>query len=155
MSDSHIVSALLAKRAEIAGHVHDLEKKVKNYRARLAHIDETIRIFSPNTDPHAIPAKRAYRRAGYFSRGEFARLCVDALRRADSPLTTAEIVASVVKAKGLHPSLAADLTEKTLAYLRTRLKTNSIIKTGVTQGARWLLPPYAALASEYPPNLLA
>jgi hypothetical protein len=141
MSDAHILSALLTKRAEIAGHVHDLEKKIKGYRARLAHLDETIRIFSPATDPNSILPKRAYRRARYFSRGEFARLCVDALRKADRPLTTAEIVASVVKAKGLHPSLASDLTEKTLAYLRTRLKTSSVVKTGVTQGARWVLPP--------------
>jgi hypothetical protein len=123
----------------IAGHVHDLEKKVKAWRAKLSHIDETIRLFSPETDPEAIPDKRAYRRARYFSRGEFARLCVDALRRAERPLTTAEIVASIVKAKGLHPSLAPDLTEKTLAYLRTRLKTASVVKTGVTQGARWTL----------------
>jgi hypothetical protein len=141
MSETHVVSALRKKRAEVAGHVHDLEKKVKAWRAKLSHIDETIRLFSPETDPEAIPAKRAYRRARYFSRGEFARLCVDALRRAEMPLTTAEIVASIVKAKGLHPSLAADLTEKTLAYLRTRLKTASVIKTGVTQGARWMLTP--------------
>src|SRR5271155_4881554 len=101
MSETHVVSALRKKRAEVAGHVHDLEKKVKTWRAKLAHIDETIRLFSPETDPETIPAKRAYRRARYFSRGEFARLCLDALRKADRPLSTAEILASVIKAKGL------------------------------------------------------
>lgn len=139
MTETHVVSALKKKRSEVAGHVHDLEKKVKTWRARLAHIDETIKIFSPNTDPEAIPPKRTYRRARYFSRGEFARLCLDALRRADRPLTTAEIVASVIKAKGLPDSLAQPLTEKTLAYLRTKLATASVVKTGKTQGARWVL----------------
>src|SRR5258707_9143745 len=99
MTETHVVSALRKKRSEVAGHVHDLEKKVATWRARLAHIDETIKIFSPEIDPEAIPPKRTYRRARYFSRGEFARLCVDALRRADGPLTTAEIVASVIRAK--------------------------------------------------------
>jgi hypothetical protein len=139
MSETHVVSALRKKRAEVAGHVHDLEKKVKTWRARLAHIDETIKIFSPDADPEAIPAKRTYRRARYFSRGEFARLCLDALRKAERPLTTAEIVASTLEAKGLPESLARDLTEKTLAYLRTKLATGSVVKTGATQGTRWAL----------------
>ena len=136
MSETHVVSALRKKRAEVAGHIHDLEKKVRTYRARLAHIDETIKIFSPETDPEAIPAKRTYRRAQYFSRGEFARLCIDELRKAAGPLTTAEIVAGVIGAKGLPKALAPALTEKALAYLRTKLATASVVKTGVTQGAR-------------------
>src|SRR5258708_30354267 len=139
MSETHVVSALRKKRAEVAGHVHDLEKKVKTWRARLAHIDETIRIFSPHTDPEAIPAKRIYRRARYFSRGEFARLCLDELRKAEGPLTTAEIVAGVLAAKGLPKTLTPNLTEKALAYLRNKLTTSSVVKTGVTQGARWAL----------------
>jgi hypothetical protein len=139
MSETHVVSALRKKRAEVAGHVHDLEKKVKTWRARLAHIDETIKIFSPETDPEAIPPKRTYRRARYFSRGEFARLCLDELRRAAGPLTTAEMVAGVIAAKGLPKGLAPVLTEKALAYLRGKLATANVVKTGVTQGARWTL----------------
>jgi hypothetical protein len=139
MSETHVVSALRKKRAEVAGHVHDLEKKVKTWRARLAHIDETIKIFSPDTDPEAIPPKRTYRRAGYFSRGEFARPCFDALRKADGPVTTTEIVSSVLSAKGFSNSLAPILTEKALACMRTKLPTASVVKTGVTQGARWAL----------------
>jgi hypothetical protein len=62
---------------------------------------------------------------------------LDALRRADGPLTTVEIVASIIKAKGLPDNLAQTLTEKTLAYPWTKLATGSVIKTGRTQGARW------------------
>src|ERR1700687_1336393 len=129
---THVVSALRFKRSEIAGHIHDLEKKVRTYRARLAHIDETIKIFSPDTDPEAIPAKRTYRVARYFSRGEFARLCMDELRKAEGPLTTAEIVAGVIAAKDLPKGLAPVLTEKALAYLRAKLATANVIKTGTT-----------------------
>ncbi len=139
MSETHVVSALRKKRAEVAGHVHHLEKKVKTWRAKLAHIDETIRLFSPETDPEAIPAKRTYRRARYFSRGELARLCLDALRKADRPLSTAEILASVIKAKGLPESSAAALTEKTLAYLRLKRKAGTVAKSGTTRAVRWYL----------------
>ena len=102
MAETHVISALRAKRAEVSGHIHDLEKKVKTWRARLAHIDATIKIFSPETDQEAIPPRRTYRRSGYFTKGEMARLCLDELRKADDqPITTATIVASIIKAKGL------------------------------------------------------
>jgi hypothetical protein len=42
-------------------------------------------------------------------------------------------------AKGLPDNLAQSLTEKTLPYLRTKLPTASVVKTGKTQGARWAL----------------
>jgi hypothetical protein len=38
MAEPHVVSALRAKRAEISGHVHDLERKLARHRASLAAI---------------------------------------------------------------------------------------------------------------------
>lgn len=96
-------------------------------------------MFSPDTDPESIKPKRKFYRSRYFSRGEFARLVLDALRKTDRPLTTAEIVASVLKVKGLPESVTPNLTDKMLAYLRTKLATASVVKTGITQGARWTL----------------
>ena len=51
MTNSHVVSALRLKRAEISGHVHDLEKRIARLRANLANLDVTIKLFSPGTDP--------------------------------------------------------------------------------------------------------
>ena len=66
MAETHVVSALRAKRAEISAYIHGLEKKVENWRARLAHIDEAIRIFSPETDPSAIPPQADLSAIGLF-----------------------------------------------------------------------------------------
>ena len=135
MAETHVISALRAKRAEVSGYIHDLEKKVKTWRARLAHIDATIKIFSPETDPEAIPPRRTYRRSGYFTKGEMARLCLDELRKADGqPITTATIVAGLIKAKGLpdDPALAENLTERVLSYLRVKRKAGGIIKSGTS-----------------------
>ena len=99
MAETHVVSALRAKRTEISAYIHGLEKKVENWRARLAHIDEAIRIFSPETDPSAIPPKRTYRRSSYFKRGELARLCSDELRKADGKsLTVVAITGRILDA---------------------------------------------------------
>ncbi|MGB6510973.1 MAG: hypothetical protein WA889_06880 [Xanthobacteraceae bacterium] len=117
MAEPHVISALRAKRAEISAYIHDLEKKVAVWRARLANIDASIKIFSPETDPEAIPPRRTYRRSGYFKKGEFARLCLDELRRAHGkPVTTGEIVISILKYKKLpnEPVLFASLNEKAL-----------------------------------------
>ena len=81
MAETHVISALRAKRAEVSGYIHDLEKKVKTWRARLAHIDATIKIFSPEIDPEAIPPRRTYRRSDYFKKGEFARLVLTSCAR--------------------------------------------------------------------------
>jgi hypothetical protein len=137
-----VVLALIAKRAEIQGYIQDLEMKARRWRSRLAHIDATLTIFSPETDPDAIQPKRRYRRSQYFRGGEFARLCLDVLRDASTPMTTAEIIAGVLKAKDLpdDPALIADLTEKTLASLREKQKAGSVDKLGAaTIGAKWAL----------------
>jgi len=47
MAEPHVVTALRAKRAEISGHVHDLERKLARHRASLAAIDATIRLYAP------------------------------------------------------------------------------------------------------------
>jgi hypothetical protein len=88
MTNTHVISALRLKRAEISGHVHDLEKRIARQRANLANLDATIKLFSPGTNPDAIPPKRVYRRTGYFAHNELSRLTQDVLRTASGPLTS-------------------------------------------------------------------
>jgi hypothetical protein len=144
MSNEHVVSALRAKRAEIGGYIQDLDKKVATWRARLSHIDATIRIFSPETDPEAIPPRRTYRRSGYFKSGELARLCLDELRKADgTALATAAIARSILDAKELphDPDLVATVADRLQGYLRERAKRGDVIKTGNRRDAQWALAP--------------
>jgi hypothetical protein len=142
MAESHVISALRAKRAEVSGYVHDLEKKVRTWRSRLAHIDASIKIFSPETDPDAIPMRRTYRRSGYFKKGEMARLCLDELRKADGkPITTAAIVTAILGCKDLpnDPALSASLNERVLVYLREQKKRGAVTKNGTSRDAQWML----------------
>jgi hypothetical protein len=73
MAETHVISALRSKRAEVSGYIHDLEKRAKTWRARLAHIDATIKIFSPETNPEAIPPRRQQGRAEYLRSALCAR----------------------------------------------------------------------------------
>src|ERR1700736_5657660 len=144
MTNSHVVSALRLKRAEIGGHIHDLEKRIARQRANLANLDATIKLFSPGTNPDAIPPKRAYRRTRYFARNELSRLTQDALRTASGPLTSAEIAAAVMQAKGMPADDAAFkeiVAERVLTVLRRLAKRGATVKSGTSRNAQWWLAP--------------
>src|SRR3984893_652025 len=101
MTDTHVISGLRRKRAEISGHIHDLEKRIARQRTNLANLDATIKLFSPGINPDAILPKRVYRRTRYFAHNELSRLTQDALRTASGLLTSAEIAATVMQANGM------------------------------------------------------
>jgi hypothetical protein len=139
MTNSHVISALHLKRAEISGHIHDLEKRIARQRANLANLDATIKLFSPGANPDAIPPKRPYRRTRYFARNELSRLTQDALRTASGPLTSAEIAAAVMQAKEM-PSGDAAFKEivmaRALTVLRRLAKRGAAMKSGTSRNAR-------------------
>src|SRR6478672_9690235 len=108
MTDPHVISALREKRALVAGLIEKLERKLEQHRADLTHIDGVLRLFQPDRDPDEIKPKRTYaRRTRYFAQGELSRLCMEALRDAPGLLTTDEIAARMIAAKGFD---SADAT---------------------------------------------
>lgn len=141
MTETHVVSALRAKRAEISGYIHELEKKIGRLRANLIHIDESLRLFSPGADPDAIPPKRPYRRTRYF-----AARCLDTLREANpTPMITAQIAVVIMLAKGYpadDDALKAVVIEMVVAVLR-RLNLRRGL-AGVPRPARGAIDKRAA-----------
>ena len=142
MAEPHVVSALRTKRAEISGYIADLERKINRQRAALANVDATIRLFSPGTNPDAIPPKRAYRRTRYFAHNELSRLTQDAMRTASRPLTSAEIATAVMQMKGMPADDAAFkeiITKRVLTVLRRLAKRGAVAKSGTSRDAKWAL----------------
>jgi len=140
MTNSHVISALRLKRAEISGHIHDLEKRVARQRTNLANLDATIKLFSPGMNPDSIPPKRAYRRTRYFAHNELSRLTQDALRTASGPLTTAEIAATVIRAKEMPSGDAVFkeiVADRVLTVLRRLCKRGTVVKHGTSRNAQW------------------
>ena len=82
MAESHVVSALVSKRAEIAGLIARTEQQLGQFRADLVHLDATLRLFAPGLEPKTIPAKRIRQADLRFEHGELPRRVLDALRRA-------------------------------------------------------------------------
>jgi hypothetical protein len=144
MAEAHVISALRLKRAEIAGQIHDLEKKIARSRVALANLDATICLFSPGENPDEIPPKRIYRRSRYFANNELYRLVMDVLRLASGPITASEITAEVMRAKGAaqdDKAFKALVSERVLSILGKLAKRGEIIKTGTSRNAKWALAP--------------
>jgi hypothetical protein len=142
MTNTHVISALRLKRAEISGHIHDLEKRIARQRANLANLDATIKLFSPGINPDSIPPKRVYRRTRYFAHNELSRLTQDALRIATAPLTSAGIADAVMQAKGMPSGDTAFkeiVAARALTVLRRLVKRGAAVKHGTSRDAKWAL----------------
>jgi hypothetical protein len=144
MTEPHVVSALIRKRAELAGQIRDLERKIERQRVSLANLDATIRLFDPEKNPDAIRPKRRNRRTLYFARNEFSRLTLDALRLAPAPISAADITGSILRVKNMPPDdegLKVIVNERVLTILRKLHKRGAVTKAGVTRNAVWAAVP--------------
>ncbi len=112
MAEPHVISALVAKRAELAGEVQKMDKRRLALKEHIAHIDAVLRLFRYAGDPAAIKPKR--KNTWLFRRGELARMVGDIEREARKPLHKEEIAAEVVRRKGwaADPDLVETVAEK-------------------------------------------
>ena len=91
MAMPHVLSGLIAKRAELAGEIAAAEARLGQLRADLVHLDSVIRLMDPDAAPETIPPKRTAPGQGWFGKRELPRLVMEVLREADEPLPAAAI----------------------------------------------------------------
>ena len=148
MAESHVVSALVDKRAEVAGQIVRIEQKLGQCRADLVHIDATIRLFAPALVPETIKAKVIRRRDGWFEPGEVKRRVLDTLRRSDQPMAAPGLVRAVMSERGLDPtdrSVFAKVQSKVGANLRQLASRGVLIRSTGRHGAvHWRIADQAA-----------
>src|SRR3954468_23913988 len=100
MSDTFAISALVRKRAELAGLIEHRRAELDAMVANLGHLDATLRLFDPEIRLDAIRPK-APRPAAVPGRPEITtRMVLDALRRAGEPLGVLEIAARLLAEMG-------------------------------------------------------
>src|SRR3954454_4808231 len=103
MAEPHIVAALKDKRAELAGSIADLEKRVGQHRADLLHVDAVLRLFAPEFEPATIPPRAVRHPNNWFKPGELARLLLEVLRTAPAALSVRDITVQVMERRGARP----------------------------------------------------
>ena len=133
MAESHVVSALVNKRAEVAGIIARTEQQLGQFRADLVHLDATLRLFAPELEPKMIPSKTIRQSDRWFERGELSRRVLDALRRAGEPIRATNVVRTVMIDKGLDP---ADRPSFARVQWKVRNTLSRLNKRGLLTSAR-------------------
>ena len=139
MAETHVVSALMAKRSEVAGVIADLERKAAQQRADLVHVDAVLRLYAPELEPDCIPSRAVRRRNGWFKPGELVRIVLDTLRVAPVPMPTREIAAAVMLLRGLDPAdmHTAGLVRKLVSNALARQAGDLVEKIALNRSVTW------------------
>ena len=100
MAETHVLSALTSKRAEVSGEIKHYEKLIKQSKLNLQSIDQTIHIFDDSHDLRTIKPKRMSSER-YFKNGEAKTMILDVLRTATEPINTTNISKKIAFEKSI------------------------------------------------------
>ena len=109
MAISHVISGLIAKRAEVAGQITHLDAEMRRLRAALKHLDATLVFLDPAIKPGGIRSRRVPHRPPVMS--DLARRVLDVMRRADDPMTAHEMALRLLDEHGLDRAELSRLAE--------------------------------------------
>jgi hypothetical protein len=138
----YVVSGLIAKRAELAGIIDELQRQLDQHRADLTHIDGVLRVLASDLDPETIRPKRVYRRNRYFARNELSRLCLGVLRTAAGELSTDDIAGRVIAVKGFDAAdgiLRAAIREQIGSIVKRLRRDGAVENVGAGRARKWKL----------------
>jgi hypothetical protein len=138
------VNALRNMRSRIAGEIEMHSREIDRLRAELVHIDATMRLFDPATDPDDIPALRRYpRRTEWFARGEVTQRIYEAFRDAEL-IWPREIARAAMAAKDVPDTdkmVVRDIIGRFTNVCYDLTRRGQLVKVGNGPGARWKLAP--------------
>ena len=126
MAETHVISGLIKKRAELLGQIDAYQKEIQNISVTLCHIDRTIKLFSPEFDLRTVKAKRTNQRNPYFVKGELQSLVLACLRDAIEPMNYKQIATHILATKGIDDALEVSIKSNILVVLK-RLKARAIV----------------------------
>jgi len=101
MAEPHVISALVRKRAELAGDIERTQTQIRQMVKDLENLDATILMFDPSYELEAIRPKAFRPPEDWSKRGEMTRIVLEILRMAAEPLTTRDIALELIRRRGL------------------------------------------------------
>ena len=129
MAETHVISALTSKRAEVSGEIKHYEKLLKKSKLNLQSIDQTIHLFDESYDLRTIKAKRVHKER-YFKTGEAKVLILDMLRTNTEPLSTNDISKKIAFNRGLDTKESFNINhfQKIIFASLERCENNGLIE---------------------------
>ena len=130
MADTHVISALVKKRAELRGDIIHYKQLIATLDKDLQTIDATIKIFDVDYDISSIkPVIKSRNR--FFNNGEAKVLVLEVLKNSNLALSTDKIADIIATNKNLSFENKADKSnfqKSILLALNTCLSNNLVEK---------------------------
>ena len=128
MGQTHIISGLVTKRAEIDGQIIARLAEIKDLKQVLHHLDRTIKVFSPEFDLRTIRATRTNTRNTLFAHGEAQRLVLGVMRECGVAMTSRQIADRLIERKGFEV-LSSTITQvqKNVLNVLRRLERKQVV----------------------------
>ena len=130
----HVLAALVERRRVLLGELNTTQQRLYVLQADLAALDAVIKQLDPDYELSTIRAK--YKRTTQGEYGAISRSVLDILRRADGPMSAAEIAGEIMRIRGLDPS-----TPKVRRQMHKRVdmalryqRTNGMVREAATDG---------------------
>ena len=141
MTDTHVISALVDKRARIDGEIKMRRYQITKLEMELAHIDAVIRMFQPSYDIAKIATKRTFGKNPAGTRkGDGSRVALTVLREASEPLTSNEIAGRVLVKLGKPDAPEARAMLATTIHSSFSRRRDGAVQLDATCfPGRWLL----------------
>lgn len=124
--------------AELGGKLRDSKREFDRLTAAMQHVEAVLKLLQPGYRLQSIVVRRR-KPNPYFKRGTLLRHVLEALRRAEHPLTPREIALRLLQAKGVTDATQAStsrLTASILAALQAH-KGKSLVAHAQTHPIRW------------------
>ncbi len=152
MAEPHVVTALVAKRAELSGDLERLDERRTAIKAHIANLDAVLRLFCYAGDPARITPRR--KRNWLFRRGDLQRMVHDIEREAARPRHRDDIALEVLNRKGwAHDPDLLDTVADKVKDVRKRSASIRRVRSHLRFEAsvdRFPRPPSRARAKIYP-----
>lgn len=130
MADSHVISALVKKRAELRGDIIHYKQLIATLDKDLQNIDATIKIFDVDYDISSIkPVIKSRNR--FFNNGEAKVLVLEVLKNSEVPISTDKISEIIATNKNLsfeNKTDKSNFQKSILLALNTCLSNNLVEK---------------------------
>ena len=130
MADSHVISALVKKRAELRGDIIHYKQLIATLDKDLQTIDATIKIFDVDYDISSIkPVIKSRNR--FFNNGEAKVLVLEVLKNSEVPISTDKIADIIAIKRNLsfeNKTDKSNFQKSILLALNTCLSNNLVEK---------------------------
>ena len=130
MADTHVISALVRKRAELRGDIIHYKQLIATLDKDLQTIDATIKIFDVDYDISSIkPVIKSRNR--FFNNGEAKVLVLEVLKNSEVPISTDKIADIIAIKRNLsfeNKTDKSNFQKSILLALNTCLSNNLVEK---------------------------